>query len=1415
MPPGLYPGSTGIAWAVEHLQSDLEVGLDDSNVEIDEALVAFVDGAKPGGNFDLLGGFTGIGVYALERARRASGRQLLARVVERLRELAEPRGPGVAWRTPPENMWSIERERYPAGYFNLGVAHGAPAVALVLAAACALEVGDAQDLLEGAMRWLLGRRRDAESAFVFPAIEVCGGGPSLPSRASWCYGNPGVAVTLLATARAVENPEWEEAALAAAARAAARPHGTCGVKDAGVCHGAAGLALLFHRLWQATDDARFADAARRWYAHTLDLHRPGEGTGGYFAWAAPDSDPMKHDWIPNRSLLCGAAGIGLVLLAGLGIEPSWDSHAGRFVASLGDGAMTRSKPTETPVVVPAGFFVLRTPLLPIDELMAWSADLAAPAAGDDSVRLADAVARDVHTLRTRLRAIVSRPDVREALFVASPSLEESLPIWLAQPESARGRKVERTLVRYFVRMTSRATPFGLFAGCSLGTIADETRLGVGDRSGYRRHTRIDGDYLASLIAALGDDPRFRQIATYRPNSSLYRLGGQIRYVEPRVSASGRSYRLTAVEPDAPLEATLERAAAGARLGELAQALVDEEITRADADDFITQLVDSRLLISDLEPKVTGEEPLDALIDTLSAAAPSHVEVAAVARQLGRVQAAVRALDAAPLGADPAVHRAIADLLAPLPATLDPSCLLQVDLMKPPLEATLGTELLAELQRVVALLHPCALPSQGLESFRQAFERRYDTREVPLAEVLDEELGIGFERSDAPSRAASPLLEGFRFGAPGAREASTGPFFTVLLDRLTAALRDGAEEIILDEDDLAKMAATAAATRGTQTPPPLPDSLAALVTVAGAAEPGAPAGDFQLVLHALGGPSGAIALGRFCHADERLHELVRAHLAVEEARYPDALVAEIVHLPEGRASNVMVRPQLREWEIVYLGHSGAPTDKQLGLDDLLVSVRDGRVVLRSRRHQREVVPRLTSAHRFGHPRHLGAYRFLGALQNQGMAMVGFHWASLESAPYLPRVRVGRTVLSLARWRLEAGELRPIVETTGAARFAHVQQLRRAHRLPRWVAVTDGDQVLPIDLENVLSLEAHGPAAQDRPSVLFTELFGHDGPCSGPDGRFVQELVVPLLSTQARTPTPAAAPAPSRVRRRCAPGSEWLYAKLYTGEATADAILRDVIAPVVSDSRARGAAAAWFFLRYSDPDSHLRVRFFGDPARLREEVLPSLESAVEAALVSGRVWRFQLDTYEREVERYGGDAGILASERLFCADSDAVLTLLDALPADDLDARWRITLRAIDLLLDDLALSLTDKHRLLQSLAQGFRREFRADGPLARQIGERFRAHRTSLEALLEGDGIAAGDRRRARASFGQHIAPIAAELRRRVNAGQLRVSLADLSACYLHVHANRMLPGAARAQELVLYDFLERLYQGRLARAKAA
>jgi thiopeptide-type bacteriocin biosynthesis protein len=562
------------------------------------------------------------------------------------------------------------------------------------------------------------------------------------------------------------------------------------------------------------------------------------------------------------------------------------------------------------------------------------------------------------------------------------------------------------------------------------------------------------------------------------------------------------------------------------------------------------------------------------------------------------------------------------------------------------------------------------------------------------------------------------------------------------------------------------------------------------------------------------------LGRFCHADQTLHEFVRAHLQAEEARRPEQLFAEIVHLPDGRTGNILCRPVLREYEIPYLGRSGAPADCQIPVTDLLVSVPNDRIVLRSRRLGREVVPRLTTAHDEDW-RNLGVYRFLCALQRQDVVSdLTWDWGPLRQAPFLPRVVSGRLVLSRARWNLTEAELRALCQARGAQQFAAVQAWRAQRRLPRYVALADRDHQLVIDLDNVLSVAALVHHFRGRRGAQLVEMFPDPGELcvTGPEGRFVHELNVPFVRADPpRSERGTAVPrgTTSLVRRRFPPGSAWLYAKLYAGTGTADRILDHVVGPLVRSSLTSGAADTWFFVRYADPDWHLRLRLHGDPRRLHAEVLPSLEAAAAPLLESGQLWRLQLDTYEREVERYGGDRGIELAEQVFAADSEAVLTMVSELSGDaGLDLRWRLAMCGIDLLFEDLGLALDEKWSLMRRAREGFGREFGIDGNFRGQVSRRYRVERAGLEALLDpahdpppplATGLDALRRRSLK------LAPVAAELRQLDRVGCLSATISDIAMSYAHMHANRLLRSAQRAQELVLYELLDRAYSSQAAR----
>jgi len=320
----LYPGFTGVAWTIEHLSRRGETPEEDPNEAIDELLQPLLERTPWTGPVDLTGGLVGICVYLRERSPRPVAASCLASAVDRLQELSESSEAGIAWKVRAPFLTLATAQQCPHGYFDLGVAHGVPGVISTLACACAAGTNEAKarPLLDGALHWLWMQGVPDATLSTFPpavARELA----ARSSRFAWCYGDPGIAAVLLDAARNLEEPELERKAIALGRQAATRPAQHSGVVDAALCHGAAGLGHIFNRMFQHSGDSAFEDAAQRWLTRALDLRRPGEGFGGYRA--AENRPGGGIDWVDNPSLLTGAAGIALALLAATSaIEPAWD-----------------------------------------------------------------------------------------------------------------------------------------------------------------------------------------------------------------------------------------------------------------------------------------------------------------------------------------------------------------------------------------------------------------------------------------------------------------------------------------------------------------------------------------------------------------------------------------------------------------------------------------------------------------------------------------------------------------------------------------------------------------------------------------------------------------------------------------------------------------------------------------------------------------------------------------------------------------------------------------------------------------------------------------------------------------------------------------------------------------------------------
>ena len=320
MPLGFFAGISGVAWTFHHLPRLFGAKPDPESTElVDAALLDAVATSPWPWEFDLVFGLSGIATYALDHPRPEWAKGLLDSILERLRELAVTTDQGVCWRTPAKLMTQENMSRFPNGRCDLGLAHGTPGVIATLARVQSSEFAseDAEPLLHESIRWLLAHRRTEGGSTFGSYVEV----PS-SARSAWCYGDPGVATALLAASRVLKDKGLESEALAIARCDAARDAASTGIADAGLCHGASGLAHLHHRFYAATGDEFFAQSARRWLHKSLELRRREEGfIGGFGSWW-----PVSRTWHPALGLLNGSAGVGLAFLAALDDkEPAWDT----------------------------------------------------------------------------------------------------------------------------------------------------------------------------------------------------------------------------------------------------------------------------------------------------------------------------------------------------------------------------------------------------------------------------------------------------------------------------------------------------------------------------------------------------------------------------------------------------------------------------------------------------------------------------------------------------------------------------------------------------------------------------------------------------------------------------------------------------------------------------------------------------------------------------------------------------------------------------------------------------------------------------------------------------------------------------------------------------------------------------------
>jgi lantibiotic biosynthesis protein len=982
----------------------------------------------------------------------------------------------------------------------------------------------------------------------------------------------------------------------------------------------------------------------------------------------------------------------------------------------------------------------------------------------------------------KIKQIVNEKWFQEAIFLASPDLFRMAMDWIngVTFEPRKQEKLLASLTKYYSRMMSRCTPYGLFAACSVVEWGNENKIIVDEQNLYRS-TRLDMHFSCALAQNLVKNQIIRQNLLYYPNSSIYQIGDEVRYVDYQYVNGKRSHQISAVNDSEYLQKILTLCRQGANYHSLIEILIDDEISHEESEVFINDLIDLQVLVNELEPAITGGNFTNQVVKVLEK--NNHNESLNLSDRIKKIEDSLKQLDHNKTN-QVVNYQSIIEDLKGFEVDFEENKLFQTDLFLKHSEANLSTDLQSTIFDGIAILNRLAPvhERENLKRFIKRFVDRYETQEVPLLEALDTETGIGYLENQG--MIINPLIQDIQLPQNQADRTilwvNSEKWF---LGKLQKSNEERCFEIEITDKDLTNFPEADYSD--------LPPSFSVMFRVVDGE---------KVYLESCGGSSAVNLLGRFAEGNEEILEISKSITQAEQSYNQDIIFAEIIHLPESRTGNILLHPVFREYEVPFLGKSSLSENQQVDLRDLYISIKKSQIVLRSKRLNKMIVPRLSNAHNYSFNA-LPIYQFLCDLQHQGKRTgLHFTWGSFANEfEFLPRVTYKNVILEPATWNIS-------IPDSKFENWNFNNLLTNQHLSSPLFVLVDSDNELLVDFSNPLSIASLKDAVKNRSQFQLKEFLYQQNSfisCHSDNKGFSNQFIAALIKQDAAYKPNNELIRNHKIQRSFLIGSEWLYFKLYGGVKNADRVLTEYIKPLIDNLIEMNLIDYWFFIRYSDPSNHLRVRVhLPDTSKVGEVILQfhqNIQRAVEVKLLS----KIQTDTYERELERYDFE-NIEFAEKLFFHNSEAIIHFLELTEGDEREnLRWLWGIKATDELLNIFRFELSQKLQLLQSLKEGFGREFGLDISLKKQLDKKYRDNRTLIVSSLS-DETDFFDIKTFTTKEVLSIVDL-------ILSKKTQHNLSDLVASFIHMQLNRLFVTDQRLCEFLIYDFLFRHYTSCYAR----
>lgn len=851
---------------------------------------------------------------------------------------------------------------------------------------------------------------------------------------------------------------------------------------------------------------------------------------------------------------------------------------------------------------------------------------------------------DLDNLKDRLLGICSNPDFREAILVSSKTLYNTLIDFCNGKEIKKFDYFVQSIYKYLIRMSIRPTPFGLFSGVDFGEYTDEETSFLYDDNKFEKFARPDLEWIISIVKDL-EDNYFNYLA-FKINDGIFIKGNRALLIHSTLKEDNNRIGEISVRATKPFMRTYELAKDCIEYDKLKYTLL-EEYSNADEktiEGFLKQLIEKEYLISNLRPPLTVLDQFDYIINELK---KIKIQIPIIS-DLIDIKNEIDVYNKSLLGKGEEIYL---DICKKMKNVSNVKNLLQVDTKLNLKEKKINKKIISEINGLMDILFKLSMsienPEPFLSRYKQEFVEKYgQDREISLLELLDNDTGIGapfnYER---PSNNRSLDI--------AITKSVNGNVRDYFSEKYLYAIKNKENSIVIKDNEVKELEIEEISYEN------IPDSLEVNIIVEAETSED---NKMNLKYHIgpnLGSTAAGKSFGRFSHMMDNPSDFFKSlNDEIKNLKNMDEYVTcEISYLPnEVRNANVTRNIHESNYEISLFINGSKDNISRLKLDDIFIGIENNQFYAKSKTLNKKLL--ITMNNMLNSQVAPNAIRFLYDISLEGKKLwYDFPWNDVyKNFSYVPALKYKNFTICPETWRLNRINMK-ITKKTEFNKFKEMfKDYCIQYNVPKYVYLTFADNRILLNIENeeCIKILFHECKNTFEEIVLNAYECESSNIVKNGDCDYACELVVPLIKVKkeeiiqtkfSKKLNNISSLSSDRIKD---PFDEWIYLKLYGTSSNADDLIAYYISEYCNDLVKNNKIKKYFFMRYVDPEQHIRLRLNGEENKLLE-IYPDLRKWLDTLKKEGFMTHFALDSYDREIERYGGLDLIHIAEKVFYFDS----------------------------------------------------------------------------------------------------------------------------------------------------------------------